>query len=416
MLVFALGFIIGHNKTEAAYITGLIINAEIMNLVKIFMQAFLSVIVLILTVNHLFKLVVAPWKILKESEIKYIRNSYKNIVFSLKSQRYILTFFYIITTFIVSILNASIYIIIFIIDNPVQKVFAYTCIIVLMFVFLFINLALISEIKLRYYIAEMANGHIDTIPKQRGIFTNSINRLNCINMGFKANIEKTLKSERLKTDLITNVSHDLKTPLTSIINYIDLLKELDLDSEKAIEYIDIVDKKSRRLKILIEDLFEASKLSSGQMELEIHPTDILALLNQTMGELSDRMEEAGITFKVNEPNHPVIIKMDGQRMWRVFDNMFNNILKYSPTGSRAYVDVEDNVRNVVITLKNVANYPMDFDADELFERFKRGDKARTTEGSGLGLSIAKGIVELHGGKMKIITDGDLFKMIITLYK
>jgi signal transduction histidine kinase len=327
-----------------------------------------------------------------------------------------MTFFYILSVIAIYLLDASVYVLMFSVSDVYQRLYLYVCVLLAMALFILIALALISEIKLRYYIAEMAAGHIETIPRQRAIFTNSINRLNNVNTRFQENVEKTLKNERLKTDLITNVSHDLKTPLTSIINYIDLLKELNLDNERAVAYIDVVDKKSRRLKLLIEDLFEASKLSSGQMELELHPTDILALLNQTMGELSDRMEEAGIEFKVSAPKHPVMINMDGQKMWRVFDNMFNNILKYAPNGSRAYVEVEDNAHNVVVTLKNVANYQMDFDADELFERFKRGDKARTTEGSGLGLSIAKGIVELHGGNMRIVTDGDLFKMIITLYK
>ena len=284
--------------------------------------------------------------------------------------------------------------------------------VVLWIVFKYIN----NNAKLRYYIREMANGNIRAIPEEKGPFSRTINNLDHVNEGLCANLEEMIKSERLKTELITNVSHDLKTPLTSIINYLSLLKTLDLDNEQAREYIDIANDKAKRLNVLIQDLFEASKLNSGQMKLEKMPSDVVALLSQTLGELDYKITRSGIDFRVDLPNHPIIIDMDGQRMWRVFDNLLTNIIKYSPQGSRGYINLQENEDSVVITFKNISNYPLDFDGAELFERFKRGDVSRSTEGSGLGLSIAKSIVELHGGTMEIVIDGDLFKTIVTLKK
>ena len=283
-------------------------------------------------------------------------------------------------------------------------------------IFIVIFKAIVAEIKLRYYLQELADGNMDTIPEQKGLFSTSINNINKINTGLQNNMNEILKSERLKTELITNVSHDLKTPLTSIISYVSLLRGMNIKDNMADEYISVIENKAKRLKVLIDDLFEASKLSSGQMKLDRMYSDIVALLEQTLGELSYKIEESDIEFIVSTSSDSILVNIDGQKMWRVFDNLINNILKYSAKGTRAYVDIKEEEKAVVITFKNVANYNMDFDANELFERFKRGDPSRTTEGSGLGLSIAKSIVELHGGMMNISTDGDLFKIIIVLSK
>ncbi|BDR79076.1 two-component sensor histidine kinase [Clostridium tetani] len=261
---------------------------------------------------------------------------------------------------------------------------------------------------------EMVAGNLDyTIDENdKGLLGKLAHNINNMKKGFKKSVESQVKSERLKSELITNVSHDLKTPLTSIINYVDLLKSEDLSKEDMNVYIQILDKKSKRLKVLIEDLFEASKISSGSIELNIEKVDISEILRQALGEFHEKIESSSLNFKVNMENDGIYANLDGKKTWRVFENLIGNILKYSMKNSRVYIDLETEGNKAMVTMKNISAYEMDFNTEEIFERFKRGDKARKSDGSGLGLAIAKSIVELQGGNMDIVIDGDLFKVII----
>lgn len=252
--------------------------------------------------------------------------------------------------------------------------------------------------------------------KGRGNLNKLAVNVNNMRKSFKNSLESEMKSERLKSELITNVSHDLKTPLTSIINYIDLLKKEDISRVEMGEYISILDRKSQRLKVIIEDLFEASKIASGSVELNIETLDVISLLNQALAEFDEKIKEASLEFKANYPNHKVYIDLDGKKTWRVFENLIGNILKYSQKNTRVYIDVIEKESSVYIVMKNISAFELNFDVDEIFERFKRGDQSRSTEGSGLGLAIAKSIVEMQGGRLTIQIDGDLFKSIIEFNK
>ena len=228
--------------------------------------------------------------------------------------------------------------------------------------------------------------------------------------GFSNAIEESLKSERLKTELITNVSHDIKTPLTSIINYVDLLKKEDIQDEKAKEYIEILDQKSQRLKKLTEDLVEASKVSSGNVKLNLEEIKIKELLNQTIGEFKDRFEKKNLEIEMQIPKQDIKIKADNRYLYRIIENLFSNITKYALDSSRVYIDVKESGNSVNIIIKNISKDKLNISSDELMQRFVRGDKSRYTEGSGLGLSIAKSLTELQGGKFNIKIDGDLFRV------
>lgn len=262
-----------------------------------------------------------------------------------------------------------------------------------------------TEGKLNCNIEEKGRGHLRELAHD----------INNIRDGLRKSIESEIKSENMKTELITNVSHDLKTPLTSIINYIDLLKRENIESETAKDYINILDKKSQRLKVLIDDLFEVAKATSGAMELNITKIDIVQLLKQSLGENDERFKNSNLSVKLDIPDTKIFINGDGQRLYRVFENLISNIVKYSLSNTRVYIQMYvDDENKVVIIMRNISAYELDFCANEITNRFKRGDSSRSTEGSGLGIAIAKSIVELHGGKFNIEVDGDLFKSIIRL--
>ena len=241
-------------------------------------------------------------------------------------------------------------------------------------------------------------------------FSSLANDINNISQGLENSIEQRIKSERMKSALITNVSHDLKTPLTSIINYVELIKkEENIQPEYLKDYVQVLDKKSKRLKILIEDLFEASKASTGNIELELVRLDLKQLLQQSIGELEDKLEEANLSLRVNLTEEDTYVLADGRRLYRVFENLLCNISKYSLKNTRVYIDVTKEDGKIITTMKNISSYELNFDPDEIMERFKRADESRNTEGSGLGLAIARDLVSLQGGKMSIEIDGDLFK-------
>jgi signal transduction histidine kinase len=264
----------------------------------------------------------------------------------------------------------------------------------------------------REYAAGRAVGDVPV--KGRSVMAELAGHWNRMRQSAEASRANEAKSERLKTELITNVSHDLRTPLTSVISYVELLKNPDLPGEERASYISIIDQKSKRLKALIDDLFEATKMASGSVELNRERVDLVQLIEQALAESGAKDGAAGIEFRVKLPEHPVFAIVDGQKMWRVFDNLISNIIRYSLEGTRAYISLERTGGRVEIAFKNVAKYELGDNVDELLERFKRGDASRHTEGSGLGLAIAKSIVDLHGGTFALEVDGDLFKVKVLL--
>lgn len=273
-------------------------------------------------------------------------------------------------------------------------------------------LIVISLQKLKAGGEALAEGNLNAsvdLKHMYGVLRSHGENLNSIAQGMQKAVQQQLKSERFRTDLITNVSHDIKTPLTSIVNYVDLLKKEDVQPEKAKEYIAVLDRQSARLKKLTEDLVEASKASSGTLPVHLEAVDVNVLLSQVSGEYQSRFELCKLEPIVKLSSEDPQILADGKLLWRVFDNLLSNICKYAMPGTRVYFTSEVQDGRVSISFKNISNYPLDITADELLERFVRGDSSRSTEGSGLGLSIAQSLTGLQKGTFDLVVDGDLFK-------
>lgn len=263
----------------------------------------------------------------------------------------------------------------------------------------------------------LADGNLDVEMNQDlGIFNAFKQEIVAIQGGFKKAVDAEVRSQKMRSDLIANVSHDLKTPLTSIITYTDLLKDETLSKEKREQYLQTLEKKAQRLKVLIEDLFEMSKASSGNITMNLQEVEVTSLMKQTLLELEDKIQDANLMIRRQFPAHKVILKLDSERTFRVFDNLILNMTKYAMPGTRAYIEILDQSEVVQIVFKNMSADELCVSAQELTERFVRGDQSRHTEGSGLGLAISKSFVELQGGSLDIQIDGDLFKVIITFTK
>lgn len=261
---------------------------------------------------------------------------------------------------------------------------------------------------------EMAEGNLKIALKEEelGVMKPIGVELGRVQQGFSKAVAEEAKSQSMKTELITNVSHDLKTPLTAIITYVDLLKKEDITEEERKSYIATLDQKSQRLKVLIEDLFEVSKANSGTISMNFMEVDVVNLMKQVRLEMEDKIAASGLIFRWNLPEDKVILSLDGQRTYRVFENLLNNILKYSMPNSRVYIDILKNEQDVQVVFKNMSAEELNFDSERLTERFVRGDVSRKTEGSGLGLAIVKSFVELQRGKVEVSVDGDLFKVVL----
>ena len=263
----------------------------------------------------------------------------------------------------------------------------------------------------------LADGNLDVEMNQDlGIFNAFKQEIVAIQGGFKKAVDAEVRSQKMRSDLIANVSHDLKTPLTSIITYTDLLKDETLSKEKREQYLQTLEKKAQRLKVLIEDLFEMSKASSGNITMNLQEVEVTSLMKQTLLELEDKIQDANLMIRRQFPAHKVILKLESERTFRVFDNLILNMTKYAMPGTRAYIEILDQSEVVQIVFKNMSADELCVSAQELTERFVRGDQSRHTEGSGLGLAISKSFVELQGGSLDIQIDGDLFKVIITFTK
>ncbi|MDR0445632.1 MAG: HAMP domain-containing histidine kinase [Oscillospiraceae bacterium] len=256
-----------------------------------------------------------------------------------------------------------------------------------------------------------------TVPIAVSLATRVLTRLNNEQRRIlNAEMERRLRAEQLRTELISNVSHDIRTPLTSVITYVDLLKKDGAFGDSAREYIDVIESKAHRLRELTDDLFEASKAASGNIPVTLEPLDLNALTTQGLGEMDAKIQESGLEFRVTLSPEPLIVSADGKLLWRVVENQLSNVFKYALPGSRVYIETSDGGDIATLAIKNVSAAPLNIPADELLERFKRGDDARAGEGSGLGLSISKSLSEAMGGQFYIAVDGDLFKATVSLPK
>ena len=249
-----------------------------------------------------------------------------------------------------------------------------------------------------------------------GDFKEFSENINNINSTLQIAVNERMKSEHFKVELITNVSHDIKTPLTSIINYVDLIKKEEIENETVIGYLQVLDRQSGRLKKLVEDLVEASKASSGNLPVELTPCNVGVLLTQTIGEFEEKLQKAGVTPVLKMSSENVTVLADGRHLWRVFDNLLNNVCKYAMEGTRVYITVAENSKGTEIIFRNISKYQLNITAEELMERFVRGDKSRNSEGHGLGLSIVRSLLELQNGRLELSVDGDLFKATVIFDK
>ena len=263
---------------------------------------------------------------------------------------------------------------------------------------------------------QLAAGNLDykvPLDNLRWDFKAHGEHLNSMRTAIQAAVEDQMKSERMKTELITNVSHDIKTPLTSIVNYVDLLKKQEMPTDEAKEYLEVLDRQAGKLKKLTEDLVEAAKASTGNMTVNFQRTDVNVLLTQSSGEYQEKLQSKNLQLLLTPAQDNPAISADGRLLWRVFENLLSNIYKYALPGTRVYLTCQATETQVTITFRNISANPLNISADELMERFVRGDDSRHTEGSGLGLSIAKSLTQLQNGTFDLAIDGDLFKAILT---
>ncbi len=295
----------------------------------------------------------------------------------------------------------------------IVPLFIYSVIIYVMMRRYYINVSNDYQILLKA-MGRIADGELDTtIEEDIGLFEPFKNEMSQIQDGFKKAVNEEVKSQRMRTELITNVSHDLKTPLTAITTYIELLQREDITEEERAKYIATLQNKAHRLNVLIEDLFEVSKATTDNITLDLHLVDVVELIKQVGVEFEDKLEDRHLTVNYHLPTEKIYLLLDGQKTYRIFENLYGNIIKYAMPGSRVYIDVEKKDNRVEIVLRNISATPLDFRAEEITERFVRGDMARNTEGAGLGLAIAKSFTELQKGKFRIEADGDLFKVYLS---